>query len=242
MMKLFKRLSWEKTAQKSQQGFTLLEVLVAIVVITAFVNVALMGLVTAALFKSKAKAYSNGITWIQADLEAVRDKAANLPYLSYSLSANASAAQRIVALTSASGLASNDQVKIGTDTTTYTIQSISGNSLTLTADLVTAQSANASVTAVPAVSKCTPASTNDGFAYYLQQDLQQGLPSSPFTKYIGGKAYTVTRSSEVKSSPFTDTPRYEVLGLSYTVTPQSNSNVKVASIYAEIIPSAFYQC
>ncbi|KHG42132.1 hypothetical protein OA07_07130 [Aphanizomenon flos-aquae 2012/KM1/D3] len=238
-MKLFKRLSWEKTAQKSQQGFTLLEVLVAIVVITAFVNVALMGLVTAALFKSKAKAYSNGITWIQADLEAVRDKAANLPYLSYSLSANASAAQRIVALTSASGLASNDQVRIGTDSTTYTIQSISGNSLTLTANLAIAQSANAGVTAV---SKCTATSANAGFAYYLQQDLQQGLPSSPFTKYIGGKAYTVTRSSEVKSSPFTATPRYEVLALSYTVTPQSNSNVKVASIYAEVIPSAFYQC
>ncbi|ALB39543.1 hypothetical protein AA650_02855 [Anabaena sp. WA102] len=234
-MKLFKRLSWEKNPQKSQQGFTLLEVLVAIVVITAFVNVALMGLVTAALFKSKAKAYSSGITWIQADLEAVRDKAANLSILS----ANAAAQQKEVVLESAVGLANNDQVKIGTDTTTYTIQSISGNLLTLTANLGTDQSANAGVTAV---SKCTATSANAGFAYYLQQDLQQGLPSSPFTKYIGGKAYTVTRSSEVKSSPFTATPRYEVLALSYTVTPQSNSNVKVASIYAEVIPSAFYQC
>ena len=235
MMKLFNRLSWEKNPQKSQQGFTLLEVLVAIVVITAFINVALMGLVTAALFKSKAKAYSNGITWIQADLEAVRDKAANLSILS----ANAAAQQKEVVLESAVGLANNDQVRIGTDSTTYTIQSISGNSLTLTANLAIAQSANAGVTAV---SKCTATSANAGFAYYLQQDLQQGLPSSPFTKYIGGKAYTVTRSSEVKSSPFTATPRYEVLALSYTVTPQSNSNVKVASIYAEVIPSAFYQC
>jgi prepilin-type N-terminal cleavage/methylation domain-containing protein len=235
MMKLFKRLSWEKNPQKSQQGFTLLEVLVAIIVITAFINVAMMGLVTAALFKSKAKAYSNGITWIQADLEAVRDKAANLSILS----ANAAAQQKEVVLESAVGLANNDQVRIGTDSTTYTIQSISGNSLTLTANLAIAQSANAGVTAV---SKCTATSANAGFAYYLQQDLQQGLPSSPFTKYIGGKAYTVTRSSEVKSSPFTATPRYEVLALSYTVTPQSNSNVKVASIYAEVIPSAFYQC
>jgi len=235
MMKLFNRLSWEKNPQKSQQGFTLLEVLVAIIVITAFINVALMGLVTAALFKSKAKAYSNGITWIQADLEAVRDKAANLS----TLSANAAAQQKEVVLESAVGLANNDQVRIGTDSTTYTIQSISGNSLTLTANLAIAQSANAGVTAV---SKCTATSANAGFAYYLQQDLQQGLPSSPFTKYIGGKAYTVTRSSEVKSSPFTATPRYEVLALSYTVTPQSNSNVKVASIYAEVIPSAFYQC
>jgi prepilin-type N-terminal cleavage/methylation domain-containing protein len=235
MMKLFNRLSWEKNPQKSQQGFTLLEVLVAIIVITAFINVAMMGLVTAALFKSKAKAYSNGITWIQADLEAVRDKAANLSILS----ANAAAQQKEVVLESAVGLANNDQVRIGTDSTTYTIQSISGNSLTLTANLAIAQSANAGVTAV---SKCTATSANAGFAYYLQQDLQQGLPSSPFTKYIGGKAYTVTRSSEVKSSPFTATPRYEVLALSYTVTPQSNSNVKVASIYAEVIPSAFYQC
>jgi len=235
MMKLFNRLSWEKNPQKSQQGFTLLEVLVAIIVITAFINVAMMGLVTAALFKSKAKAYSNGITWIQADLEAVRDKAANLS----TLSANAAAQQKEVVLESAVGLANNDQVRIGTDSTTYTIQSISGNSLTLTANLAIAQSANAGVTAV---SKCTATSANAGFAYYLQQDLQQGLPSSPFTKYIGGKAYTVTRSSEVKSSPFTATPRYEVLALSYTVTPQSNSNVKVASIYAEVIPSAFYQC
>ncbi|MEI6442437.1 MAG: prepilin-type N-terminal cleavage/methylation domain-containing protein [Nostocales cyanobacterium ELA583] len=231
MIKIFNRLPWEKTAQKSQQGFTLLEVLVAIVIITAFVNVAMMGLVTAALFKSKAKAYSNSVTWIQADIEAVRGKAANIS----SLSANAAAAQNVVALTSATGLANNDQVVIGTDTTTYTIQSISGNSLTLTANLGTAQSANASV--VP-VSKCTASSTSAGFASYLQQN----LPTLTSTQYISGKAYTVTRSSAIKSSAFTATPRYEVLGLSYTVTPQSNTNLKVASMYFEVVPSAFYQC
>ena len=244
MMKLFKRLSWEKNPQKSQQGFTLLEVLVAIVVITAFINVALMGLVTAALFKSKAKAYSNGITWIQADLEAVRDKAANLSILS----ANAAAAQRVVVLESAVGLANNDQVRIGTDSTTYTIQSISGNSLTLTANLAITQSANASVTAV---SKCAAKSIDAGFAYYLQQNLPQLAnqltnTTSPTTtdttsgQYISGKQYTVSRRSTIASNA--STPPYEVLRLSYTVTPQNNSNVKVASMYSEVVPSAFYQC
>jgi len=226
MMKLFKRLSWEKNPQKSQQGFTLLEVLVAIIVITAFINVAMMGLVTAALFKSKAKAYSNGITWIQADLEAVRDKAANLSILS----ANAAAQQKEVVLESAVGLANNDQVRIGTDSTTYTIQSISGNSLTLTADIAIAQSTNASVTAV---SKCAATSSTGGFASYLQQN----LPTLIITRYIGGKPYTVSRTPTIQN-----TAPYEVLQLSYTVTPQSNINVKVASMYSEVIPSAFYQC
>ncbi|MDK2410034.1 prepilin-type N-terminal cleavage/methylation domain-containing protein [Aphanizomenon sp. PH219] len=259
MMKLFKRLSWEKTAQKSQQGFTLLEVLVAIVVITAFVNVALMGLVTATLFKSKAKAYSSGMSWIQADLEAVRNKAAES--LSYSLSANAAAAQKVIVLTSAAGLGANDQIKIGTDSTTYTIQSVSGNSVTLTANLSTAQSASTVVTLVTSA-ECTATSSTTGFAYYLQQNLPTltnttsttsttnptsttNTTSTQYINGINGRPYTFSRTTAVGQTQSSDP--YQVLKLSYTVTytvPGTSPPViiKIASLYAEVIPSTFYQC
>jgi prepilin-type N-terminal cleavage/methylation domain-containing protein len=61
-------------AQISGQGFTLSEVLIAILLVTTFVAVALQGLVVAMLLKSKALQVAEANRWVQADLEQIRSQ------------------------------------------------------------------------------------------------------------------------------------------------------------------------
>jgi type II secretory pathway pseudopilin PulG len=55
-------------------GFTLSEVLVAILIVTTFVAVAMQGMVVAMLLKSKALQLAEANRWVQADLENIRSK------------------------------------------------------------------------------------------------------------------------------------------------------------------------
>ncbi len=57
-----------------QAGFTLTEVLVAILVIATFIAVALQGMVVAMLLKSKALQVAEANRWVQTDLESIRSK------------------------------------------------------------------------------------------------------------------------------------------------------------------------
>jgi prepilin-type N-terminal cleavage/methylation domain-containing protein len=61
-------------SQPQDAGFTLSEVLVAILLVTTFVAVAMQGLVVAMLLKSKALQIAEANRWIQADLEQVRSQ------------------------------------------------------------------------------------------------------------------------------------------------------------------------
>lgn len=58
----------------AQAGFTLTEVLVAILLTTTFVAVALQGMVVAMLLKSKALQVAEATRWVQMDLESIRSK------------------------------------------------------------------------------------------------------------------------------------------------------------------------
>jgi type II secretory pathway pseudopilin PulG len=61
-------------SQTLEAGFTLSEVLVAILLTSTFVAVALQGMVVAMLLKSKALQISEANRWVQADLEQVRSQ------------------------------------------------------------------------------------------------------------------------------------------------------------------------
>ena len=56
-------------------GFTLVEVLVGLLVITGFISTAMQALVTATVFKVKGQELSEATTWIQSDMERVRFEA-----------------------------------------------------------------------------------------------------------------------------------------------------------------------
>ena len=55
-------------------GFTLSEVLVAIILTTTFVAVAMQGMVVAMLLKSKALQSAEANRWVQADIEQTRSQ------------------------------------------------------------------------------------------------------------------------------------------------------------------------
>lgn len=69
-------------SKSSQQGFTLTEVLVSILITTIFVAVAMQAIVLAAVMSLKAKQSAEATTWIQKDLESVKYQASlnQLPY------------------------------------------------------------------------------------------------------------------------------------------------------------------
>ncbi|NJR31708.1 MAG: hypothetical protein HC778_01015 [Chamaesiphon sp. CSU_1_12] len=60
--------------QTTEGGFTLSEVIVAILLVTTFVAVALQGMVIAMLLKSRSLQLAEANRWIQADLEQMRSQ------------------------------------------------------------------------------------------------------------------------------------------------------------------------
>ncbi|NJK42192.1 MAG: prepilin-type N-terminal cleavage/methylation domain-containing protein [Acaryochloridaceae cyanobacterium SU_2_1] len=62
----------------SESGFTLVEVLVGLVVVVAFVSTTMQALLTATLFRVKGQEISEATNWINQDLEMVKYKAAQL--------------------------------------------------------------------------------------------------------------------------------------------------------------------
>jgi hypothetical protein len=61
-------------SRATEAGFTMSEVLVAILITTTFVSVALQGMVVAMLLKAKALHISEADRWVQTDIESIRAK------------------------------------------------------------------------------------------------------------------------------------------------------------------------
>lgn len=64
-----------QSSQNSSQGFTLMEVVVSILLLTTFMTVTMTTLVTASLVKIRANGLTSFTHWIEEDIEAVRDAA-----------------------------------------------------------------------------------------------------------------------------------------------------------------------
>lgn len=76
-----KSIFWKLPIVKSinqNDGLTLIEVLIATMIIVLFIGISLQALTIAALFQSRAKVQNDAINWIQEDLEKVRQKASVL--------------------------------------------------------------------------------------------------------------------------------------------------------------------
>lgn len=194
---------------QQQQGFTLVEVLVAILIASLFVTVAMEAMVLAAVFKARARQYTEATNWIQEDLENVKSQAALPSTILTSANGNA------LVVASTGRFEVGDQLKVGTDSTNYVIQSITPGTLTITLTpiLVTTPLANASVKLIKS-NRCNATTANTGFGDYLNNNLP--ALSSSGLKNILGKNYTLTRSSTVRN-----VAPYDVLQLTYSVAPQS---------------------
>lgn len=65
---------------QQEQGFTLVEVWVAILIVSILFATSMQAMVLATVFKIRAKQYAKATTWIQEDLEIVKSQAAQLTY------------------------------------------------------------------------------------------------------------------------------------------------------------------
>lgn len=71
-----------KLHQHRSQGFTLIEVMVSIILLTAFLSIGMTALATASLVKARANATTFAGNWIEEDLEQVRAQANLVTYTS----------------------------------------------------------------------------------------------------------------------------------------------------------------
>lgn len=223
---------FKKKLMQQEQGFTLIEVLVSVVMVTVFVAVTMQAMVIAAIFKAKAKRYSEATTWIQEDLENVKYEAAKLKTATLKVPAESTTTQLQVSWVT--GFEVGDELTVGTDTISNVISSIDPSASTLTINLALGPVSQSNGVVVVATKQCNAISQNQGFAYSLKQNMP--ALSNNGTKTITGKTYTLARTSNVK-----DVAPYEVLELTYSITPQ-DGGVPLAKMYLEMIPNVAFRC
>jgi len=205
--------------RKQEQGFTILEAMIAILIATIFVATAMQMMAMAAAFKARARQYAEATTWIQADLEVVKDQADQLPLPSTTLTANAAAGATSLTVDSVRGFAVGDTLKVGSNANTYTIASGGINTatktITLTGGIATTQTTGSQILARCKLSPLTP-NTTTGFGDYLKNNLPAKTDINPNTgdTTILGRNFTISRIANVKN-----TDPYEVLELFYSVAP-----------------------
>lgn len=225
-----------------EQGFTLVEVMISILIVSMFVAVSLQSMVFAAYFKARAKGFNQAKIWIQEDLENLRYQASQLQ--NTSLRTDADPGATVLQVVSIKGFEPGDSLLIGTGSTSETIAvegvDAANRTIRLSSGLTTAQSARAHVVAT---TKCNAGSTDTGFADHLQDNLtalSQGNANSTTKTFLRDethpedKTYTLTRTPTVRN-----VAPYEVLQLTYSVTRGGDPAM---TIYTEVTPDAVFQC
>lgn len=295
---------------KQEEGFTLVEVLVAILITTLFTATSMQAMVFAAIFRTRAQESAEATTWIQEDLENVKYQASrykddtecdannvddgyadgfrdlllgvsingtysnlssksfrtkkafinrrtttpldtspyNLLQISYDvlptfgnspLSSNAGAGASTITVTSGTRFAVNHRLVVGSDPSIYRISAISGNTLTITPNLATAQSLGAEVANI------SPTSTGSTL-------LSDAAKSASTINVFSASGFAVNNSLVIGSAPGT----YKISaigGNTLTITPTlaaaqlSGARViavapPITNFYTEVIPNAALQC
>jgi prepilin-type N-terminal cleavage/methylation domain-containing protein len=123
------------TKGKQQSGFTLIEVLVSLLIVSSFVIVTMEALLLAAIFSSRAEQYDRSFIWIQEDLELVRFKASEYEK-------NAFPSTKCSATDPANGLAAGLLSDIGGSPKVMGPRFIGGKELILTRTAVYATAVN----------------------------------------------------------------------------------------------------
>jgi Tfp pilus assembly protein PilX len=118
---------------RQDQGFALFEVLASVLIATIFIAVAMQALLLAALFKSRAEQRNEAVTWIQKDLENVKNQAKEYEKNTFPYSVKCSAA------TPADGFAAGFLNSIGGTPVTDGPRTLGGRNFVLnrTADYAT---------------------------------------------------------------------------------------------------------
>lgn len=251
-------LRTQRKPKLGEQGFTLVEVLIAILIIVLFVGVAMQGMMVAVIFKAKAQEYAEATTWIQEDLETVKYIASKFQFPQATLAANATAGSSSISVNAPNinifnSFATNDSLQVGLDSTSYKIIAVNGaglaRTLSITPNLVIDQVQNA---AVVATKMCNPEGANPqlaGLADGLRDDIlaaENTAANSNTSNYIDStKNFRIRKrfSRRRTTTLSTDIP-YNVLQVKYEVSPGDafDSSKIIAEFDTEVIPDVAFQC
>lgn len=238
---------------QQEQGFTLIEVLVAILITTLFVATAMQAIAIAAVFKARARQFAEATIWIQQDLETVKQQADVLGVTTLTSAATTNS----LPVSSTTGFVNGNRLKVGTISTTfYTISGTpSTNSIPVTPPLTSAQiattfagnlvsvvSTGSTDTTLCYADPTNPTSTTNRFGEFLSSKLptvpsETDNASTPNIgkKTIAGKLYTLSRTATVSLvAPF------DVLQITYSIA--QGTIPPIAKLNTEVIPNAAFQC
>lgn len=240
-----------------ERGFTLVEVLVAILLITFFISVTLQGMVVAAIMKSRAQEFTEAVGWIQEDLEQARANSANY----YSLASTASQGSNTITLSNstidAQDFSTGTRIRIGSDPTGYTVSSRSGATLTLSSNLASTQNAGTYIYPYSTTTLSSAASANatsitlssatgftngtrvrlgsDSTIYTLGTPSGNTFPISPnllYEKDTGSSVETsrCTGGTGGRATGFADGLRDRIVGSNRTTTQDTDSFAKTSTL------------
>jgi prepilin-type N-terminal cleavage/methylation domain-containing protein len=224
---------------QQERGFTLVEVLVAILIATIFTLAAMQALVVAAVFKVRAQQFAKATAWIQEELETVKDEAAKFKYTS--LAAATAAGASSINVATVNGFAVNDTLRVGSDPGSYIISNISGNTLTITPSLGTAQPQDAvleaatytllTANAAAGASSIDVAAVND---FAVNDTLKVGSDSGTYRiSSISGNTLTITSTlgTPLETAQLQNTPVVETPSTSLTASAAADaSSIDVAAV------------
>jgi len=224
-----------RKSRQQEQGFTLVEVIVAILIATVFVSITMQAMVMAVILKARAKEYSEAINWVQQDLEQAKHRASR-----YKITTASGAALGATSITVASsaGFAVNDTILVGIDAQSYTITQVSGNTLTISPALNnTTPNVYGPNLLVVNNTFCNAPNSSSGFGQYFVNELNASQVINPSTKtFSTGRQFTITRNPiAVNAIP------YNRLRIDYDVK-STQGGLSVAKMNAEIIPDAALRC
>lgn len=244
---------------QQEQGFALVEVLVAILITTLFVAISMQAMAIAAVFKARAQEFTEATTWIQEDIENVKYSAASLQNTSLVDETISDptplvpllheSTDTVLYVASVDGFEVTNTLKIGTDSSSNIISSIdtANKTITLTAALGTIQPKGALVVSTKRCNLVRTTGFADGLRDQVTGSNETGITNNVDIGIdVGGvkvkkstrtnKLFTMTRTTTIP-----DTSPYNVLQVNYVVRP-SPVGRPVAEFYTEVIPNAAFQC
>jgi prepilin-type N-terminal cleavage/methylation domain-containing protein len=241
-------------------GFSLLEVLVSIIVVTFFTAAAMQMMVISAAFRAKAKEYATATNLIQKDLENVRLVADQYTFPTPSTVPTVNATS-VTLSSSNGGFANGDIIQFENTPDTYKVTNKSGNTLTISPAVVTAPNASSRVINY---TPCEAKTKDAGLAKLLQQKTTTYLNASLTNPVsVGDITYTAVASTTNTPNPYIisnttglklwllrndnfDNAPYDVLEVNYIVAKDKNGSPNLNQIIAkqssEVIPRASFQC
>jgi prepilin-type N-terminal cleavage/methylation domain-containing protein len=233
-------MQYQIPSKSSENGFSLVEVMVAILITTVFLVAGMQSFVSAVAFKTQARRTAQVTAWAQENMELIRQRAADqaqIPFTSQALTAPVVANAMTILVGSTAGFRVGDSIVVGNDSVSNRVFSLSSTQITLASALATPQRVGSF-----AIARCRADTSDAGFAAYLNANLpnvtsdtnNDGNPAVG-QKTIFGRQYSLTRTTGIRNaSP------YQVATINYRVVDDTNR--QVVNLSSEVVPNAFFQC